>query len=450
MTIQRIAFVAVLFGFSIVLSSCEQSSPKAKKKKEADPSVAEAVDAPLPPAAPTGGDKSDPLGGEPDLPATPGGKTAPSEPTKVEPGTKVPKLPKFTVDAPTTPKAGGEAGEPIEHVQKPLAIPKAGMEAPTPKPQIVTLTYIGGTGNQWIQEVGFMEDGRIFAKSGGGTFTVYYSADGTKKLEVEGDISKPCTGNRGPNLKTWGGGAYRASCPTSKVKLEIGSHSYGVTKAQPYLKSTSHDWKWWGWTLDDMGKGMEAGARGVNVHFLQDDRFLATAHGDAANTTLAKDPRKLKDANPALVTALLTNPAGPGTLYMVGNGKNGTPVVGTFIKGKALAETVDPWERVYIGLPWSGNNITDTFKIGGVSGFCILNQNLTTCLFSSTLGADNIFSMALKDNILVLGGNIGQAFTPDPKVTPKNIAPAKLPVKNPAQSVPGGEEDGFLAIIKLW
>lgn len=135
---------------------------------------------------------------------------------------------------------------------------------------------------------------------------------------------------------------------------------------------------------------------------------------------------------------------------MVGNGKTGAGVVGTFVKGKALAEAVDPWERVYVGLPWSGNNIADTLKIGGTGGFCILNNNLTTCLFSSTMGADHIYSMALKDNILVLGGNIGQAFTPDPKVVRPNIPPAKLPVKNPAQSIPGGDEDGFLAIIKLW
>lgn len=278
MSLQRIAFVAVLFGFSIVLTSCEQAAPKAKKKKEADPSVAEAIDAPLPP---TGGDKSDPLGGDPDLPATPGGKTAPAEPaTKIDPGTKVPKLPKFSVEGPSTPKTSADAGESVEHVQKPLDIPKAGVEAPMPKPQIVTLTYIGGAGNQWIQEVGFMEDGRIYAKSGGDTFTVYYSADGSKKLETTGDISKPCTGNRGPNLKTWGGGAYRASCPTSKVKLEIGTNSYGVTKAQPYLNCTSHDWKWWGWTLDDMGKGMEAAARGVGLVNSQnvetvDDQILA-------------------------------------------------------------------------------------------------------------------------------------------------------------------------------
>jgi hypothetical protein len=58
--------------------------------------------------------------------------------------------------------------------------------------------------------------------------------------------------------------------------------------------------------------------------------------------------------------------------------------------------------------------------------------------------------MALKDGILVLGGNIGSAMDEDPKAKLKPIPPAKLPIKNPAQSTPGGDEDGFFAIIKLW
>jgi hypothetical protein len=445
MSIAKSNFLVVLLSMSVLLfTSCDTSGPKAKKKSKSADAEHAAVDEPPEPASKP--DPNDPLSAEPALPRGPSAKESDSD-SKVKFDPIKIKNPKVKFEEPAPPKID-EPGTSQEHVLQPLPIPKAGVAEPTYKPEIVTLTFVGGPGKQWIQDVGFTEDGRIYAKSGGGTFTIYYSPDGKKKLAVEGDLGKSCVGPRGPSLGIRGGSSYRASCPTSKVKLEIGSEAFGA-KAQPYLKS-SYDWKWWGWQPGDMGKGMEASARGIRVHYLHDDRFLARVLVDGGNTTVAKSPKNLKDPNPALGLAALQNPGGPGTLYMVGNGKTGTVVGGTFVKGKALAEVADGWERLYVGLPWGGTSVADTFKIGGTGGFCILNANLTTPLFSTTLGADNIYAMALKDNILVLGGNIGEPVDPDPKNPPKTIPPAKLPIKNPAQELPGGDEDGFLAIIKLW
>jgi hypothetical protein len=451
MSIRKSSFVALLLSFSLLLlTSCSFFDPPKKAKlKGTAAAIAEADDPPLPPgpvAKTDKGDPSDPIGSDPALPTGPTVReTDPKvkfDPFKI----KDPKVPKGTYEGPVAPKID-EPADVREHVLPPLPVPKAGVAEPTFKPEIVTLTYVGGRGKQWVQEVGFTEDGRIYAKGGGDTFTIYYSADGGKRLEIVGDINKTCTGPRGLSNRA---STFRALCPTSKVKLEIGSESYGNNKLQPYLKS-SFDWHWWGWPAAEMAKGgMEASSRGVNVHYLHDDRFLAKVFVDSGKTTVAKDPKDLKKANPVLGTGALGDPGGPGTLYMVGNGKNGRPEVGTFVKGKAMAEAIDPWERLYIALPWEGRGLDDKFKLSGTSGFCILNANLTTPLFSTTMGADNIYCMALKDNILVLGGNIGQEFEADPKKVVKNIPPAKLPVKNPAQELPGGDEDGFLAIIKLW
>lgn len=438
MSISRSSFLCVVFGFgALLLPSCGQFT-SGSKEKEAE--VAEAKATQTAKVDPDDLGFSDPV--IPDFSSGKGGEPK----VQFDPfGTKKIKVPtvEFRPDVPT-----GDPMQPREQQVAALPIPRAGVEEPTFKPAIVTLTYLGGAGHQWIQEVGFTSDNRIFAKGGGGHFTAYYSADGGKLLEIEGDLAKASSGPKGPNVNTKGNGAFKAACPTTKVQLEIGYEAFGM-KTQPYLNSSA-DWKWWGWKASDMGKGMEANARGIRLHWLHDGRFLAKAFVDNGNSTVAKDPRNLKEDCPALATALLRNPAGAGTLYLTGNIKTGIPGLGTFVKGKALAETVDPWERVYVGLPYDARNVPDGLKIGGVGGFCVLNANMTICQFSGTLGADRIYCMAIQDNMLVLGGNIGVAVDPDPKVVARNLPAAKLPVRNPAQAKPGGDEDGFLAIIKLW
>ncbi len=453
MSLSRRVFLSLMLCVCVLtLASCNYTGPVAKSKSApTEPANDDPLTSP-PVPKPTAEPGIDPLA-DPALPVVPPNtRTAPEDDPKVRfdpTRLKDPTKTKAAFEAPALPKGAATSEQPVVEQDVPrLPIPKAGVEEPTLKPQLLALTWVGGKGNQWIQEVGFLSDGRIYGKSGGGTFTVYYAPDG-KKLSVEGDVDKPCTGPRGPNLNTRGSHPFRATDPQSKVKLEIGYETFGGLKAQPFLRSSA-DWKWWGWEASDMGKKMEASARGVRVHWLQDDRFLAKVFVEGGNCTVQKDPRKLKEENTALSTAMLRDPGGPGTLYITGNLKSGIPGLATFVKGKALAEVIDPWERLYVGMPIDSKNSPDALKLGGAAGFGIINANLTNCIYSATVGADNIYSMALKDNILVLGGNIGMAMELDPKVKTKNIPPAKLPIKNPAQQLPGGDEDGFLAIINLW
>lgn len=112
-----------------------------------------------------------------------------------------------------------------------------------------------------------------------------------------------------------------------------------------------------------------------------------------------------------------------------------------------LAEAVDPWERLYLGVAEK-----DTFTKGGVAGFTVIDANLTTVLFNGTVGADAIYSMAIRDDMLLLGGVIGRVpeDAADAKINKAGLPPDKLRMVNPAQADPGGGEDGFFAIIKLW
>jgi hypothetical protein len=444
----------VILITALLLSSCSYLGQGSKTPPDPDAPVAKGnvPDPPLPGKTDPGIDPGLDPGLDPDLPVVPTpGKPANPKNSKVsfDPfGKTDPGKTKAAFDLPKLPSAT-ELGEPEERVLTTLPIPKAGAVEPAPKPQVVTLTWIGGKDKQWIQDVGFAPDGKIFARGGGDTFTVWYSADGVRHLKTEGDINKPCTGLHGPNLNTWGSNAFRATCSSTKITLQIGTHYYSRTQLQPYLHSTA-DWKWWGWEAASMGKGLDQSGRGICLYGLHDERFLAKVFVDGGKTTVAKDPRDLKKDNPALVTAMMSDPAGAGTLYMIGHIKNGAPEVGTFLKGRSLAEAIDPWQRVYAAVPYESKGTPDGLKLGGTSGICILNSTLTGCLFSGTMGADHIYSMAIKDNLLVVGGNIGVPYELDPKVKAKNLHPAKLPVRNPAQPQPGGDEDGFLAIIKLW
>ena len=443
-------FRAALLGCGVLqLAACNQGGPAAKSKPtepvalivDASPGVAA-----LPDGAEPGADPVIDLT-PPALPTGPKAETPPG--VSFDPfGKRDPGKSKAVFEGPAPPKTTAP-NEAAEQAVPPLPVPKAGEEAPALKPQLVTLTWAGGVGNQWIQDVGFTADGRIYATSGGGAFTVYYSGDGAKLLKVEGDRAKASTGPRGPNVSTRGVGAFRTTEPTTKIQLEIGMESFGPTRTQPYLRSSA-DWKWWGWSAADMGKGLEANARGIRVHWLHDDRFLAKVFVDGGKTTVAKEPTDLKQNSSALAAAALRDPAGPGTLYMIGRLKNGSSEHATFVKGKALAEALDPWERLYVSQLWEGKTAQDGLKIGGNAGFCVLNSSLTNPLYTASIGADHVYCMALKDNILVIGGSIGAVFEPDPKVKPKNLVPQRLPVRNPAQDAPGEDEDGFLAIIRLW
>src|SRR5687768_17571242 len=107
-------------------------------------------------------------------------------------------------------------------------------------PQLVTLTVVGGAGDQWIQEVGFLPDGKIYGKSGGGHFTVLYTAGGAKYLGFSGDIHAASTGPQG---EVWANGGSTTKSPTGSA-LTIGFKQVGKNLQQPYLAS-KFGWKWW-------------------------------------------------------------------------------------------------------------------------------------------------------------------------------------------------------------
>jgi hypothetical protein len=207
---------------------------------------------------------------------------------------------------------------------------------------------------------------------------------------------------------------------------------------------------------------------------------------------LERDPRNLDARNPALANAYNRCAAGSGSLYVIGDAKTGEPLHATWMIHRPQAEAVDQYGRIYIAQRAArkfGPVHHDSLGLGGGAGVSIFNQALSECMFSATLGGDTAYALAVRDNMLVLGGSIGyqpkgKGFTGVSDGTlsllgsdtvgpvggagggglgggfgggratkaaappPRNVA--KLPLLNPAQPQPGGGEDGFLAIVRLW
>lgn len=427
----------------LAIAACDNSRSKSTKK-ETDPLLAD-VSSPEKP----GGSDPDKLDTDPDLPKSKGGsdpdKPDPKKGTVfIDPGLATPdiKKPKVNFDLPKlSPTVPNTETGPVEVSVPALAKPEAGMAKPDLKPRILALTLVGGPGNQWIQKVGWDKAGQIYAESGGGDFTVYYNTDGSRFLGVKGDVKKESSGPRGQPMDTKGK-PFIATDPTSEIQLEVGTTT-GLTL--PYLNSSAK-WKWWDRGKADL-KGIDAKARGVRVYFLHEGRFMVKANADAGNSLLARDPQDIKKENTFGVNVPKGAAPGPFTYYAVGSIKTGEPLLSNFIRGRVLAEAIDPWERLYLGVAEK-----DTFTKGGVAGFTVIDANLTTVLFNGTVGADAIYSMALRDDMLLLGGVIGRVpeDAADAKINKAGLPPEKLRMVNPAQADPGGGEDGFFAIIKLW
>jgi pSer/pThr/pTyr-binding forkhead associated (FHA) protein len=350
----------------------------------------------------------------------------------------VPEAKKPAVETATVPKPTPETSA--------VRTPAPGTVPPV-NPRLVTLTCVGGPGDQYIHEVGFMPDGTIYGKGTG--FLVGYAADGAKCLGIKGNPATPSKDRRGANWANKG-----TSIVVDGIKLTIGYKQVHAILQQPYMASSA-GWKWWGWNHEEAKKRkLMADSRGVALYPLSNGRFLAKCWCDGGNTVLEKDPRNLDRRNPALANPYNRCAAGSASLYIIGDARTGEPLHATWMIHRPQAEAVDAYGRVYIAQQAAkkyGSVYKDSLGLGGRAGISIFNPTLSACLFSGTLGGDISYALAVRDNLLVIGGSVGRAKkSKDGTTRSPGTDPSKLMLRNPAQPKPGGGEDGFLAIFRLW
>jgi len=310
----------------------------------------------------------------------------------------------------------------------PVAVPRAAGEAPALAPQLLALAVVGGPGDQWIQEVGFLPSGSAYGRGPGGSFTVLYAKEG-KCLGVSGNPAAPGTGAKGRSFAV----NDKVQSPYDGTTWSYGYKQVASQLQQPYIYSPA-GWKWWDWTEAQAGN-QRADTRCVGLWFQSKDRFVSQTWSDGGNTVQANDPRDVSK-----VHKLCGNGGRSKSFFLMGDAKTGEPLAGLAFTHRPLAACFDGWGRFYVSQALEKQ--PDCLKLGGGehAGFCAADASMRP-LVSGTLVPDGqSLAMALKGGLLVVGGAISAEG-----------ATAALPkLLNPAQPRPGGGEDGFIALVKLW
>lgn len=312
--------------------------------------------------------------------------------------------------------------------------------APAFKPTLLVNTLVGGTSDQYVRSVGFGPNGEIWGKGKG--FQLQYDAAG-KTGSVSGDVNTSDTDNfRGNNkLENIGN---ELMDPRNGQTYTIGYKQVAATLQQPFLTSTA-GWKFWGWSASQVGS-LLADSRGYDLSLMPNGRIMALAWTDGGDSTLAKDPFDLSRDLAATQGALQSSAGGLASLYLLIDPAAGKPVSGTFLYTQCLNRTVDRYGRVYITDKISKNTAPkNPFNQpdGASAGLFVLTPDLKQEALNIVLGAacgksgsSTLASVAVRNNILVMGGTSCES----------NI----VPTDNAVQKTPGGGQDGYLVVIKLW
>lgn len=336
-----------------------------------------------------------------------------------------------------SPSSGGAGGAPLTG-GSPGTI-DSGKEPPL-APKLLVSTVVGGTGNQYIRSVEFGADGTIVAKGKG--FSVTYDAEASHGMITGEAAANDTDSYRGGNkLDNIGN---KISDPRNGQTYEIGYSQAGKLLQQPFLKSSA-GWKFWGWSDQDVGS-LTADSRGYDVWLMPNDLIAIVAWTAGGNSTLTKDPQDLTKPLDAVTGALQSGPGHTATLWMLVDPKQGRPLSGTFLNTQAMTRAADAYGRLYIPTTiGNGVPVTNPFDqdSDAGAGLFVLRPDLKQAELNVLLGSScmsgmtNLSAIAIRNNVLVMGG------THCSQTTFKATS-------NAVQSKPGGDQDGYLVVIKLW
>jgi len=310
----------------------------------------------------------------------------------------------------------------------PVAVPRASGEAPALAPKLLALAVVGGPGDQWVQEVGFLSSGSVYGRGPGGSFTVLYSREG-RYLGLSGNPAAPGAGTKGRNFAV----NDKVRNPYDGTTWSYGYKQVAPQLQQPYLYSP-FGWTWWDWTEAQAGN-QRADTRCVGLWFQSKDRFVAQTWSDGGNTVQANDPRDVK-----VYHKLCGNGGRSKSFFLEGDAKTGEPLAGLAFSHRPQAACFDGWGRFYVSQALEQH--PDCLDLGGSrhAGFCAADANLRPLASGTFVQDGQSLAMALQGGLLVVGGSVSAGG-----------AAAALPkLVNPAQPGPGGGEDGFIALVKLW
>lgn len=371
------------------------------------------------------------------------------------PSSEDPSKPKPSAPNPTDPKAPNPVpvdAKPPAPADATVDFVAAAGQAPALSPQLLTLARVGGAGDQYIRQVYFTEDGRIVGQGDG--FSVTYDVTGQRGA-TSGDLSMSSDQKLDVRPRLPGDPGRSYSHAATGLTFAVGYRQAGRNLQTPIFRAFKGDerqWALWG----HAGADIEAASLGADSRCYQawgmpNGQIGVQCWTDGGNSVLARDPRDLKQGSSWSQGAYQSGAGGMSSLYALVDPSDGGRVVsGTFVASHVHKVAVDGWGRVYVANPVSSRSnpsrgVEDVFGVGEEvgSGLAILAPTLKDVLFNARVGgacakaqgSQGFGSIALRDNILVLGGT---------------TCGGDWAQRNPVQQAPGQGQDGLIAIIRLW
>ena len=319
------------------------------------------------------------------------------------------------------------------------------LAAPPLSPKLLVCTRVGGKGDQHIRKVGFAR-GMVYGTGEG--FRVVYDARSLRG-RVTGDVETHDDERYNPRPPLPPDPGKELRDPRNGQTYRVGYRQVDPVLQQPFLESSA-GWKLWGLGMGEIKARTKtvrwgplmADTRAYDCWLMPGGKIAVKCWTDGGNSVLTRDPRDVLKPNPIeSMDPFKADAGGMASLFMLVDPKNGTPLSGTFVRSHVTHQAVDDFGRVYLPFAQAGSANPFGMAKETRAGLFVLKASLLGPELNIRIGGggDERFGViALKDNLLVLGGYI------------EGGEPESFKAVNPVQNGAGEGKDGFLVVLRLW
>jgi serine/threonine-protein kinase len=319
------------------------------------------------------------------------------------------------------------------------------LAAPPLAPKLLVCTRVGGKGDQHIRKVGFAR-GTVYGSGEG--FRVVYDAQSLRGRAI-GNVDTHDDERYNPRPLPPSDPGKELADPRNGQTYRVGYRQVDPVLQQPFLESSA-GWKLWGLGIDDIRTRtktvrwgpLTADTRAYDCWLMPGGKIGVKCWTDGGNSVLTRDPRDVRKPNPIEgMDPFRGEAGGMASLFMLVDPKDGAPLSGTFIRSHVTHQAVDEFGRVYLPFAQAGSRNPFGMAEKTRAGLFVLKASLLGPELNIRIGGggeERFGVIALKDNLLVLGGWVEGGEADDFKAV------------NAVQDDAGEGKDGFFVVIRLW
>lgn len=312
-----------------------------------------------------------------------------------------------------------------------LALSLGLQEPPELKPELLCAARVGGTGDQWLNQVA-VKGFKVHA-AGEADFKVSVEIlpDGSVKGKAWGSTQAPQEPRSAlPHLHAARLGA-----------VEYGFHQVAPLLQQPFMKGPG--WQLWGWT-EAQAKASKAryaplmADSGIRLVLPMPNKNLyAVGLCDGGNASLRSHP---KDIHQNLDFPIAFGGGGGQSSFVFEISPKGELVRQMVLRGSANGAAWDAWGRVLVVgrgvVRGDDKEAQAAFGYGDGGGLLLADAEWTRPLFKACFTHVSLWAASI-DSASGLAAVVG-------------VVDGDLRELHPVQEKPGGGKDGFIAVLRLW